>query len=86
MVLKKANETPPLELERNVLKVSAALEPTHDKSILLAKNLNPKTSKETFKNFVESTKSVDVVSVVFGKDCKAIVILRNEIGRCILRI
>ena len=54
--------------------------PTHDQSILLAKNLNPKTSKETFKNFVESTKNADVFNVVFGKDHKAIVILKSTIG------
>jgi hypothetical protein len=77
-VLKKVNETS-LKLEGNVLKVST--EPTHDRSILLAKNLNPKTSKETLQNFVESTKSVDVLNVVLGKDGKAIVILKNEIGR-----
>jgi hypothetical protein len=78
-VLTKANETP-LKLEGNVLKVSTVFEPTHDRSILLAKNLNPKTSKETFQNFVESTKSVEVLNVVLGKDGKAIVILKNEIG------
>ena len=82
-MLKKANETP-LKLENNVLKVSAVFEPTHDRSILLAKNLNPKTSKETFQNFVESTKSVDVLNVILGKDGKAIVILKNEIGKCML--
>ena len=79
-MLKKANETS-LKLEDNVLKVSTVFEPTHDRSILLAKNLNPKTSKETLQNFVESTKSVDVLNVVLGKDGKAIVILKNEIGR-----
>ncbi len=80
-MLKKANETP-LKLEGNLLKVNAEFEPTHDRSILLAKNLNPKTSKETFQNFVESTKNVDVLNVVLGKDGKAIVILQNEIGKC----
>lgn len=84
-VLKKAEETP-LELEGNVLTVSSALEPTHDQSILLVKNLNPKTSKETLKNFVESTKNADVLKVVFGEDGTAIVILNNEIGRCTLRV
>ena len=64
-----------------MLKVSTVFEPTHDRSILLAKNFNPKTSKETLQNFVESTKSVDVLNVVLGKDGKAIVILKNEIGR-----
>ena len=54
--------------------------PTPDQSILLAKNLNPKTNEETFKNFVESTKNADVVNVVFGKDGKAIAILRTAIG------
>ena len=54
--------------------------PTSDQSILLAKNLNPKTNEETFKNFVESTKNADVVNVVFGKDGKAIAILRTAIG------
>ena len=80
-VLKKTNETS-LKLEDNLLKVSAEFEPTHDRSILLAKNLNPKTSEETFQNFVESTKNVDVLNVVLGKDGKAIVILKNEIGKC----
>jgi hypothetical protein len=64
-----------------VLKVSTVFEPTHDRSILLAKNLNPKTSKETFQTFMESTKSVNVFNVVLGKDGKAIVILKNEIGK-----
>jgi hypothetical protein len=79
-VITKANEKP-LTLEGNVLKVSTVFEPTHDRSILLAKNLNPKTNKETFQNFVESTKNSDVLNVVLGKDGKAIVILKNEIGR-----
>jgi hypothetical protein len=79
-VLKKVNETP-LILEGNVLKVSTVFEPTHDRSVLLAKNLKPETSKETFQNFVEATKNVDVFNVVFGKDGKAIVILKTEIGR-----
>ena len=79
MVLKKASKTQ-LELEGNLLKVSDVFEPTHDRSILLAKNLNPKTSKETFRNFVETTKCVDVFNIVFGKDKKAIVILKSEIG------
>jgi hypothetical protein len=79
-VLTNANESP-LKLEGNVLKVSAEFEPTRDRSILLAKNLKPETSKETFQNFVEATKNVDVFNVVFGKDGKAIVILKGEIGR-----
>ncbi|CAB3992453.1 poly [ADP-ribose] polymerase 14-like isoform X2 [Paramuricea clavata] len=66
---------------QNVLKVSTVFEPTHDRSILLAKNLNPKTSKETLQKFVESKKNVDVFNVVFGKDGKAIVILKNEIDK-----
>ncbi|CAB4032729.1 Hypothetical predicted protein, partial [Paramuricea clavata] len=77
-VLTKANETP-LKLEGNLLKVSTVFEPTHDRSILLAKNLKPETSKETFQNFVEATKNVDVFNVVFGKNGKAIVILKTEI-------
>ena len=80
MVLKKASETQ-LELEGNLLKVSDVFVPTHDRSILLAKHLNPKTSKETFQNFVEATKCVDVFNIVFGKDNKAIVVLKSEIGR-----
>jgi hypothetical protein len=56
-------------------------EPTHDRSILLAKNLKRETSKETFQNFVEATKNVNVFNVVFGKDGKAIVILTTAIGR-----
>ena len=60
--------------------MSSEFIPTHDQSILLAKNLNPKTSKETFKNFVESTKNADVFNVVFGKDGKAVVILKSTIG------
>ena len=69
-----------LQLEGNFLTVSREFIPTHDRSMLLAKNLNPKTSKETFKNFVESTKNADVFNVVFGKDHKAIVILKSAIG------
>ena len=80
MVLKKASETP-LCLEGNLLKVSDVFEPTHDRSILLAKNLNPKTSKETFQHFVEAKKRVDVFNIVYGKGDKAIVILKSEIGR-----
>ena len=78
MVLKKASETP-LNLEGNLLKVSDVFEPTHDRSILLAKNLNPKTSQETFQNFVEAKKRVDVFNIVYGKGNKAIVILKSEI-------
>ena len=78
-VLEKAKETS-LQLEGNTLTVSSVFVPTHDQSILLAKNLNPKTSKETFKNFVESTKNADVFNVVFGKDGKAIAILKTAIG------
>ena len=78
-MLKKAEETP-LKLGGNVLKVSAVFVPTHDQSVLLAKNLNPKTSKETLQDFVESTKNADVFNVVLGKDGEAIVILKDEIG------
>ena len=78
-VLEKAKETP-LLLEGNFLTVSSVFVPTHDQSILLAKNLNPKTNKETFKNFIESTKNADVFNIVFGKDDKAIVILKSAIG------
>ena len=78
-VIEKAKITP-LQLEGQFLTVSSKFIPTHDQSILLAKNLNPKTSKETFINFVESTKNVDVFNVVFGKDHKAIVILKSTIG------
>ena len=79
-MLKKAEETP-LKLGGNVLKVSAVFVPTHDQSVLLAKNLNPKTSKETLQDFVESMKNADVFKVVLGKDGEAIVILKDEIGR-----
>ena len=79
-VLTKANERP-LKLEGNVLRVSTVFEPTHDRSILLAKNLKRETSKETFQNFVEATKNVNVFNVVFGKDGKAIVILKTAVGR-----
>ena len=82
-VLEKAKEMP-LQLEGKYLTVSNVFVPTHDQSILLAKNLNPKTSKETFKNFVESTKNADVFNVVFGKDAKAIAILRTAIGGFLL--
>ena len=78
-VLEKAKETP-LQLEGKYLTVSSVFVPTHDQSILLAMNLNPKTSKETFKNFVESTKNADVLNVVFGKGGKAIAILKTAIG------
>ena len=79
-MLKKANETL-LELEKNVLRISEVFEPTHDKSILIAKNVNySKINEETFRSFVEVKKNVDVFNVVFGKDDKAIVILQNEIG------
>ena len=74
VVLKKAEETL-LKLEGNVLTVT-----THDQSILLVNNLNPKTSKETLKDFIESTKNADVFEVTFGKDGKAIVILKNKIA------
>ena len=79
MVLKKASQTP-LYLDGNLLKVSHLFEPTHDRSILLAKNLNPKTSKETLQNFVEAKKRADVFNIVYGKGDKAIVILKSEIG------
>ena len=78
-MLEKAKEAP-LQLDGNTLTVSSVFVPTHDQSILLAKNLNPNTNGETFKNFVESTKNADVFNVVFGKDGKAIVILRTAIG------
>ena len=78
-MLEKAKETP-FQLEGNYLTVSSVFVPTHDQSILMARNLSPKTSKETFKNFVESTKNADVFNIVFGKDGKAIVILKNAIG------
>ena len=59
---------------------------THDRSILLAKNVSPKTSRETFKNFIESTKNVDVLDIVLGKDGKAIIILKDAIGEFMLRL
>ena len=61
--------------------MNAVLELTHDRSILLAKNLNSQTNEETFRRFVKVKKKADVLNVVFGKDGKAIVILKNEIGR-----
>ena len=82
-VLEKAKETP-LQLEGNFLTVSSVFVPTHDQSILLAKNLNPMTKKETLKDFVESTKNADVFTVVFGKDGKAIVVLKNAIGKFLM--
>ena len=78
-MLEKGKETP-LQLEGNFLTVSSVFLQTHDQSMLLAKNLSPKTNEETFKNFVESTKNADVFNVVFGKDGKAIVILKGAIG------
>ena len=79
-MLKKGNETP-LELENNLLRVSDVFEPTHDRSILIAKNVNQsKMNEETFTNFVEVKRNADVFKVVFGKDDKAIVILKSEIG------
>ena len=80
MVLKKASETQ-LCLDGNLLKVSTIFEPRHDRSILLAKNLNPRTSKKTFQKFVEMTIPVDVFNIVYGKDNTAIVILKSEIGK-----
>jgi hypothetical protein len=65
--------------------MSAVFEPKHDRSILLAKNLNPRTSKVTLQIFVKATQCVDVFNVVSGKDGKAIVIL-SETGRCMLLI
>ena len=59
---------------------------THDRSILLAKNVSPKTSRETFKNFIESTRNVDVLDIVLGKDGKAIIILKDAIGEFMLRL
>ena len=78
-MLKRAKETR-LKLEGKFLIVKPVLEPTHYKSILLINNLNPRTDKETLKDFIESTKNVVVLKVVFGKDSKALVILKNEIG------
>ena len=78
-MLKKAEETP-LKLDDHFLTVSSVLEPTNDPSILLVNNLNPRTRKETLKDFVESTKNADVFKIVFGKDGKAIVILKNDTG------
>ena len=63
------------------LKVNAEFGPTLDKSILLAKNLNSQTGKETFKNFIEVKKKAEVLNVVFGKDSKAIVILKGRLIR-----
>jgi hypothetical protein len=68
-VLKKANETP-LKLEGNLLNVSSVFEPTHDRSILLAKNINPETNEETFKSFVEVKKKADVLNLFMGKMVK----------------
>lgn len=76
-VLKKAKETT-LKLEEMSLKVESEFEPTIDKGILLASNLNSKTGKETLKNFIEVKKEVEVLNVVFGKDSKAIVILKGR--------
>ncbi|CAB4044913.1 Hypothetical predicted protein, partial [Paramuricea clavata] len=45
----------------------------------MAKNLNSQTNEETFRRFVEIKKKADVIKVVFGKDGKAVVILKNEI-------
>ena len=60
------------------LKVNTEFEPTLDRTILLARNLNPKTDEETFKNFIEVRKKTDVFNVVAGKDGKAIVILKGN--------
>ena len=84
-VVEKAKETP-LQLEGNTLTVSSVFVPTHDQSILLAKNLNPKTTKETLENFVESTKNVEVFNVILGKDGNAIVILKSAIGGFLLLV
>ena len=78
----RASNKKPFILDGNPLKVSTDLEPTHDRSILLLKNLSPSTNKDTLKDFVETTKNADVFNVVPGKDGKAIVILRSEIGIC----
>jgi hypothetical protein len=84
MVLKKANETP-LELEGNLLKVSALSGPTHYSGILLAKNLSLKMSEERFNELcIEATKYEEVFNVVPGKDGKAIVILKNGRGTVFL--
>ena len=55
-------------------------EPTYDRSILLVRNLNPNTGKDTIQDFIESTKHVEVLKIVLGVGGKAIVILKNEIG------
>ena len=80
-VLRASNEKPFI-LDGNPLSVTTELEPTHDRSILLVKNLSPSTSKETLRDFVETTKNADVFNVVPGKDGKVIVILGSEIGIC----
>ncbi|XP_028391015.1 protein mono-ADP-ribosyltransferase PARP14-like [Dendronephthya gigantea] len=77
-ILRKANKET-LQLDGNVVNVSTDYEPTYYRSVLLAKNLNPKTGEETLKNFVEATKNTDVWKVVLGKDNKAIVILKSDI-------
>ena len=82
-MIKRAKDKP-LQLEGNLLTVSTEL--MLDRSILLAKNVSPKTSSETFKNFIESTRNVDVLDIVWGKDGKAIIILEDAIGEFMLRL
>ena len=60
------------------LEVNTEFEPTLDRTILLARNLNSKTDEETFKNFIEVRKKSDVFNVVAGKNGKAIVILKGN--------
>ncbi|XP_028405587.1 uncharacterized protein LOC114528176 isoform X2 [Dendronephthya gigantea] len=76
-VLQKSKEEP-LRLGGNLLNVSTAFESIYDKSILLAKNLNPQTDIETFTSFVQFKRNVDVCNVVLGEEGKAIVILNDE--------
>ena len=82
-MIKRAKDKP-LQLEGNLLTVSTEL--MLDRSILLAKNVSPKTSRETFKNFIESTRNVDVLDIVWGEDGKAIIILEDAIGEFMLRL
>ncbi|XP_028411312.1 uncharacterized protein LOC114533887 isoform X2 [Dendronephthya gigantea] len=78
-ILRKSNQMR-FMLDGNLLRVTTEFEPTHDRSILLVKNLNPSTTKETLKDCVETMKNADVFNVILGEDGKAIVILKSEIG------
>ncbi|XP_028411310.1 uncharacterized protein LOC114533885 isoform X2 [Dendronephthya gigantea] len=78
-ILRRSNQKG-LILDGNPLRVTTEFEPTHDRSILLVKNLNPSTTKETLKDCVETMKNADVFNVILGEDGKAIVILKSEIG------